>query len=93
MFASPPALNGEDVGAWLDCAPLSLWPAMLFPSSSVNVVSAMLGGGADSGPPFFIALVAFICWISNVICSVFMASRMAVVAEGRRARTVNVQSS
>lgn len=28
-----------------------------------------------------------------MICSVFMASRMAVVADGRRARTVNVQSS
>ena len=36
---------------------------------------------------------AFICWISRVIFSVFMASRILAVAVGRRARTVKVQSS
>lgn len=77
---------------------LSAWLGMLImllPSSSVVCVSDMLGGVED--PMLWIDLdVAeelFICCMSYVIFSVFIASRMLVVAVGRRARTVNVQSS
>ena len=62
----------------------------------MRVVSAMLGGLAiESAPLPLLMLLAepFICWISYVIFSVFMVSRMLVVAVGRRARTVKVQSS
>jgi hypothetical protein len=38
-------------------------------------------------------VVDFICWISYVIFSVFIASRILVVAVGSSASTVNVQSS
>lgn len=67
---------------------------MLRPSSSVAFVSDMLGGLIE--PMLFAAfadVVLFICWISYVILSVFIASRMLVVAVGSNARTVNVQSS
>lgn len=66
---------------------------MLFPSSSVIVVSAMLGGAAADSLLRTPLAALFICWISRVMFSVFIASRMFVVAAGRRARTVNVQSS
>lgn len=64
---------------------------MLLPSSSVS--AERLGGLVD--PMLFVLATAepFICWISYVILSVFIASRMFVVAVGRRARTVKVQSS
>ena len=67
---------------------------MLRPSSSVAFASDMLGGLID--PMLLAALAAaepFICWISYVILSVFIASRMLVVAVGRSASTVKVQSS
>lgn len=66
---------------------------MLLPSSSVRVVSAMLGGGMASAPGALGALVALACWISYVMSSVLSVARMFVVAVGRRARTVKVQSS
>lgn len=81
--------------AWLA---LSAWLGkliMLLPSSSVVCVSDMLGGVED--PTLWIDLEVaeelFICCMSYVIFSVFIASRMFVVAVGRRARTVKVQSS
>lgn len=80
---------------WLAWMPLSLCRlAILLPSSSVMVVSAMLGGAGDDDSPLRTLLgVPFICWISSVMFSVFMASRMLVVDVGSRARTVNAQSS
>jgi hypothetical protein len=55
----------------------------------------MLGGVED--PMLWMDLDVveelFICCMSYVIFSVFIASRMLVVAVGSRARTVNVQSS
>lgn len=94
----PWAVADRGVGTeiWLVCTPASLWTLtlmMLRPSSSVAFASDMLGGLVD---PMLRALAAaepLICWISNVIFSVSMASRMFVVAVGRRARTVKVQSS
>jgi hypothetical protein len=76
--------------------PASLWALtvmMLRPSSSVAFASDMLGGLVE--PMLRVLAVAdpLICWISYVIFSVFMVSRMWVVAVGSRARTVNVQSS
>jgi hypothetical protein len=90
------AVGGID--AWLACTALSAWLGkltMLRPSSSVVCVSDMLGGLVD---PMLLtdldgAAELFICCISYVIFSVFIASRMFVVAVGSRARTVNVQSS
>lgn len=79
---------------WLAWTPLSLCRlAMLLLSSSVKVVSAMLGGAADDSPPRTLLAAPFICWISSVMFSVFIISRMFAVAVGSRARTVNVQSS
>ena len=94
--ASPDAANGDGATTWLAWTPLSLCKlAMLLPSSSVMVVSAMLGGLAvDSVLPALMPLVTpLICWISYVICSVLSAARTFVVAVGRRASTVKVQSS
>lgn len=55
----------------------------------------MLGGAGDDddSPLRMLLVVPFICWISSVMFSVFMASRMFAVDVGSRARTVNVQSS
>jgi len=68
---------------------------MLLPSSSVVWVSDMLGGVDDPRLWSDLDVVdeLFICCMSYVIFSVFMASRMFVVAVGSSARTVNVQSS
>jgi hypothetical protein len=85
---------------WLAWTPLSLSklvlvPARLFPSSSVRLVSVMLGGlataAADAAPAP--AFAPFIFWISKVMASVFIASTMFFVAVGKRASTVYVQSS
>jgi hypothetical protein len=71
--------------------PASLWALtvmMLRPSSSVAFVSDMLGGLVDPMLRVLAVAVRFICWISYVIFSVSIASRMWVVTVGRRARTV-----
>lgn len=85
--------EGEGSAIWLACTPLSLCKlTVLLPSSSVRVVSAILGGVAvDSALLAF--LTPFICCISKVIFSVFMDSSTLVVAVGNKAKTVNVQSS
>jgi hypothetical protein len=73
------------------CMPASLWALtvmMLRPSSSVAFVSDMLGGLVDPMLRVRAVAVRFICWISYVIFSVSIASRMWVVTVGRRARTV-----
>lgn len=69
--------------------------AMLLPSSSVMVVSAMLGGlVVDSEAPALGPLAEpLICCISYVICSVFISFKTLLATVGRRASTVNVQSS
>src|SRR3569833_3626715 len=91
-----PAADGLGTAIRLAWTPLSrCMLAMLRPSSSVMVVSAMLGGLAESplslltefSPP------AFMCWSSYVIFSVSMASSILEVTVGRRARTVKLQSS
>lgn len=54
----------------------------------------MLGGVADDSPLLRrLFALPFICCISKVIFSVFMVSRILVVAVGSNARTVKVQSS
>jgi hypothetical protein len=63
------------------------------PSSSVIVVSAILGGVATDSVVRIPLVALFICWISSVMFSVFIVSRIFVVAVGSKARTVNVQSS
>lgn len=60
---------------------------VLLLSSSVRVVSAMLGGLVVWMPLRLLAEL-LICWISYVICSVFKAVITLPVAVGRRARTV-----
>ena len=91
---------GESRGNWAALNVLSAWLGrltMLRPSSSVVWVSAILGG-VEEEPMLWMDLdavdeVLFICCMSYVIFSVFMASRMFVVAVGSRASTVKVQSS
>lgn len=88
-----PTAEGGGSATRLACTPLSLCKlTVLLPSSSVRVVSAMLGGVAE-GSTVLAALTPFICWISKVIFSVFIVSSRFVVAVGNRASTVNVQSS
>jgi len=68
----------------------------LRPSSSVAPaeLSAMLGGAlVDMRRDEARTAEPRICWISSVMRSVFMASRMLAVAVGSSASTVNVQSS
>ena len=97
VLSWPPSVAGAVVGAANDdtlaCMRLSPRPLKLLRlSSSVMVVSAILGGAAEESPPRG-PLAPFICCISSVMFSVFMLSRMFAVAVGRRASTVNVQSS
>jgi hypothetical protein len=73
------------------CTPASLWALtvmMLRPSSSVAFASDMVGGLVDPMLRVLAAAEPFTCWISSDIFSVFIASRMLLVAVGRRARTV-----
>lgn len=93
---SPSATDGRGPGARkLGYAPPSLCTLnpliILRPSSSIVPTSDMVG--ARELMLFFLLAGLFICWISYVILSVLRASRMLVVAVGRRARTVKVQSS
>jgi hypothetical protein len=84
----------DDSATWLACTPLSLCKlTTLLPSSSVKVVSAILGGVAEDSPLLADRAAPFICWISSVIFSVFIVSTILVVAVGSSAMTVNVQSS
>lgn len=89
------AADGTEI--WLMCTPASLVTLTLMvlrPSSSTVFASDNAVGGLRD-PMLFVFAVAdpFICWISYVIFSVFMASRMLVVAVGSSASTVKVQSS
>lgn len=79
---------------WTPASLCTLTVMMLRPSSSVAAASEAVGGLRD---PMLLTDLAvpdpFICWISYVIFSVFIASRMLVVAVGSSASTVKVQSS
>jgi hypothetical protein len=95
-LAGPALASGVATEICVVCTPASLWALtlmMLRPSSSVALVSDMLGGLVEPTLRILVAAEPLICWISREIFSVFIASRMFAVAVGSRARTVKVQSS
>ena len=95
-LSGPEVDTGVGTESCVVCTPASLWALtvmMLRPSSSVAFVSDRLGGLVDPMLRVLATAEPLACWISYVIFSVFMASRIWAVAVGRRARTVKVQSS